>query len=102
MMMLTHYRFSTIYTEAHGLAFSTDPMFTEMRTRIAAEFGEEFLQLGKRSLYQQSKVALARLAIGNEDLRQRMFSEFATFIMRCKDNDKDSDFEDVMMKPSEL
>jgi hypothetical protein len=102
MMMLTHHRFSTIYTEAHGLAFSTDPMFTEMRSRIALEFGEEFLQLGKASLNQQSKVALTRLSNGNEDLRRRMFSEFATFIMRSKENDNDFDFDDIMMKPSEL
>jgi hypothetical protein len=65
-------------------------MFTEMRSRIAAEFGEEFLQLGKRSLNQHSKVALAHLAIGSEDVHRRMFSEFVTFIMRCKDNDRDS------------
>ena len=102
MMMLTHHRFSTIYTEAHGLAFTTDPMFTEMQSTIATEFGEEFLQLDKNSLNQQSKIALARLARGNDDLRRRMFSEFATFIMRCKDNDKDFDFGDIMMKPSEL
>jgi hypothetical protein len=102
MMVITHHRFSTIYTEAHGLAFSTDPMFTDMRSRIAIEFGEEFLQLNKNSLNQQSKVALTRLAHGNEDLRRRMFSEFARFVMRCKDNDKDFDFEDIMMKPSEL
>ena len=47
MTVLTHHRLATIYTEAHTLAFATDPMFTDMRIRIAAEFGEEFLQLGK-------------------------------------------------------
>ncbi len=47
MTVLTHHRLATIYTEAHALAFATDPKFTDMRIRIAAEFGEEFLQLGK-------------------------------------------------------
>jgi hypothetical protein len=103
MIKLTHHRFSTIYTEAHGLAFATDPMFFEMRTSIAAKFSEEFLQLGKTSINQQSKLALSRLANGNENLRRRMFSEFANFITcSSNDNDKNSDFEDVMMKPAEL
>ena len=111
MIMLTHHRISTFYTEAHALAFATDPMFTEMRTRIAAEFGEEFLQLGKPAIIQQAKTALTRLASGNDDLRRKMFSEFATYITRYKDGDAAAsshdekgfdDFEDTMMKPVEL
>jgi hypothetical protein len=111
MITLTHHRLSTIYTEAHALAFATDPMFTEMRTRIAAEFGEEFLQLGKPAIIQQAKTALTRLASGNDDLRRKMFSEFATYITRYKDGDAAvsshdekgfDDFEDTMMKPAEL
>jgi hypothetical protein len=106
MATLTHHRLATIYTEAHALAFATDPMYSEMRTRIAGEFGEEFLQLGKPSIYQQAKVALARLAHGNDDLRRKMFSEFATYITRSKDDNANEetfrDFEDTMMKPSEL
>lgn len=112
MTLLTHNRLATIYTEAHGLAFATDPMFTEMRVRITSEFGEEFLQLGKASINQQAKIALARLANGNEDLRRKMFSEFATYITRNRSSaDRATfaatsslfdDFEDTMMKPSEL
>ena len=111
IMILIHHRLATIYTEAHALAFATDPMFTEMRTRIAGEFGEAFLELGKTSINQQAKIALARLANGNDDLRRKMFSEFATYITRYKDAAAatafDSiasfdDFEDIMMKPSEL
>lgn len=103
MMSLTHHRLSTIYTEAHTLAFATDPMFIGMRTRIAAEFGEDFLQLGKPPINQQSKVALSRLANGNDDLRRRMYSEFATFIRSCKDDTVTCEnFEDIKMKPSEL
>jgi len=108
MTLLTHHRLATIYSEAHALAFATDPMFTEMRIRIGAEFGEVFLQLGKTSINHQAKIALARLASGNDDLRRKMFSEFATYITRCNDdttaNDKSlfDDFEDTMMKPSEL
>ncbi len=47
MMMLLHHRFSTIYLEAHGFAFVTDPMFTDMRSKIMTKFGEDFLQVGK-------------------------------------------------------
>ncbi len=47
MMMLLHHRFSTIYSEAHGFAFATDPMFTDMRNKIATKFDENFLQVGK-------------------------------------------------------
>ena len=110
MTLLTHNLLASIYTEAHALAFATDPMFTEMRrARIAGEFGEAFLQLGKASINQQAKIAIARLANGNEDLRRKMFSEFATYITRNKDADvaidqtsSFDDFEDTMMKPSEL
>ncbi len=80
MALLTHHHLAIIYTDAHALAFATDPLFTDMRTRIAAEFGEEFLQMGKTLINNQSKMALARLANGNDDLRRKMFSEFATYI----------------------
>ncbi len=50
IVTMIHHRFSTIYTEAHALAFATDPLFTPMRTRIAAKFSQEFLQLGKSSI----------------------------------------------------
>jgi hypothetical protein len=106
MMQLTHHRFSTIYTEAHGLAFATDPLFFEMRTDIADKFSEEFLQLGKASINQQSKLALSRLSNGNENLRRKMYSEFANFVITCtpasNNNGTNSDFEDVTMMPSEL
>jgi hypothetical protein len=61
MMQLTHHRFLTIYTEAHGLAFATDPLFFEMQTSIAGKLSREFLQLGKASINQQSKLALSCL-----------------------------------------
>ena len=106
MMQLTHHRFSTIYTEARGLAFATDPLFFEMRTDIADKFSEEFLQLGKASINQQSKLALSRLSNGNENLRRKMYSEFANFVITCtpasNNNGTNSDFEDVTMMPSEL
>ena len=85
MTILTHHRLSTIYTEAHALAFATDPMFAEMCARIAGEFAEEFLQHKKASINQQAKVALACLANGNDDLHQKLFSVFATYITRYKD-----------------
>ncbi len=100
IVTMIHHRFSTIYTEAHALAFATDPLFTPMRTRIAAKFSQEFLQLGKSSINQQSKAAISRLANGNDDLRRKLFSEFATFIVRPMD--KDDDFSDITFKPSEL
>jgi hypothetical protein len=62
-------------------------MFTDMRSTIAAKFGAEFLQLGKGSINQQSKAALARLTKGKEDLRRSLLSEFATFILRSKDTE---------------
>jgi hypothetical protein len=102
MMTLTHHRFSTIYyTEARALAFATDPLFMGMRTRIADEFGEEFLQLGKGPLISQSKVALSRLSNGDKNVRRKMYSEFATYIRTCRDENS-MDFEDTAMKPSEL
>ena len=85
MTILTYHCRATIYKEAHALAFATHPMYTERRTRIAGEFGEEFLQLlGKPSINQQAKIALARLANGNDDRHQKMFDEFATYITRSK------------------
>jgi hypothetical protein len=68
MMTLFHHRFSTIYSEAQGLAFATDPMFTDMRSKIAAKFGENFLQVGKSSINQHAKAALICLSNGDEDL----------------------------------
>ena len=106
MTILTDHRLATIYTEAHALAFATHPMYTERRTRIAGEFGEEFLQLGKPSINQQAKIALARLANGNDDRHQKMFGEFATYITRSKHDNSNEEmfrnFKDTMMKPSEL
>jgi len=100
MMTLFHHHFSTIYSEAHGLAFATDLMFTDMRSKIAAKFGENFLQVGKGSINQHAKVTLVRLLNGNKDLWQSYFSEFATFIMQPIDSDYD--FNDIKFKPSEL
>ncbi len=100
MMTLLHHHFSTIYSKAHGLAFAIDPMFTDMRSKIATKFGEDFLQVGKGLINQQAKVALIRLSNGNEDLRRSYFNEFTTFIMRPIDNDYD--FNDIKFKPSEL
>jgi hypothetical protein len=100
MMTLLHHRFSTIYSEAHGLAFATDPMFTDMHSKITNKFNEDFLQVGKVSINQQAKAALVHLSNGNEDFRRSYFSEFATFMMRPIDNDYD--FNDIKFKPSEL
>ena len=71
-----------------------------MRTRIAAKFSEEFLQLEKSSINQQSKAALNRLTNGNDDLRRKLFSKFATFIVRPKD--KDDNFSYITFKPFDL
>ncbi len=68
-MTLLHHRFLTIYSKAYGLAFATDPMFTDMRSKIAAKFGEDFLQVGKGSINQHAKAALVRLSNGNKDFR---------------------------------
>ncbi len=100
MMTLLHHCFSTIYLEAHSLAFATDPMFIDMRNKIAAKFGEDILQVGKGLINQQAKVALVHLLNGNEDLWRSYFSEFATFIMRPIDSDYD--FNDIKFNPSEL
>jgi hypothetical protein len=100
MMMLLHHRFLTNYSKAHGLAFMTNPMFTDIHNKIAAKFGEDFLQVGKGSINQQAKAALIRLSNGNEDLRRSYFSEFTTFIMRPIDSDYD--FNNIKFKPSEL
>jgi hypothetical protein len=47
MMTLLHHHFSAIYSKAHGLAFVTDPMSTDMHNKIAAKFGEDLLPVGK-------------------------------------------------------
>ena len=91
MTILTYHCRATIYKEAHALAFATHPMYTERRTRIAGEFGEEFLQLGKPSINQQAKIALACLANGNDDHHQKMFDEFATYITRSKHDNSNED-----------
>ncbi len=52
MMTLLHHHFSTIYSEAHGFAFATDPMFINMRSKIVAKFDENFLQVGNGSINQ--------------------------------------------------
>jgi hypothetical protein len=44
MTVLTHHRLANIYTEAHALAFATDPMFTDMRIRIAQNLVKSFLK----------------------------------------------------------
>lgn len=43
---------------------------------------------------------ISRRANGNKDLRQKLFSEFATFIVHSMD--KDNDFSDITFKPFEL
>ncbi|CAK9220493.1 unnamed protein product [Sphagnum troendelagicum] len=48
MMTLLHHHFLTIYSEAHGLTFVTNPMFTDMRSKIAAKFNKDFLQVQER------------------------------------------------------
>jgi hypothetical protein len=68
MMTLLHHRFSTIYLESHGLAFARNPMFTNMRNKIAAKFSENFMQVGKGSINQHAKVAFVHLSNGNKDL----------------------------------
>ena len=100
IVTMIHHRFSTIYTEARALAFAPDPLSTPMRTRIVAKFSEEFLQLGKSSINQKSKATLSRLANSNDNLRRKLFSKFATFIVCPKD--KDDDFSDITFKPSKL
>ena len=97
---MIHHRFSTIYTEAHALAFGIDPLFTPMHTRITAKFNQEFLQLGKSSINQQSKAALSRLTNGNDYLRRKKFSELPAFIVRLQD--KDDDFSHITFNPSNL
>ncbi len=76
------------------------PMFTDMRNKIAAKFGKDFLQVGKGLINQQVKVAFVHLLNGNKDLRWSYFNEFATFIMLSKDNDYE--FNDIKFKPSKL
>jgi hypothetical protein len=49
---------------------------------------------------QQAKVTLIRLSNGNKDLQRSYFSEFATFIMRLRNNDYD--FNNIKFKPSKL
>ena len=100
MITLGHQRFSIIYTELHALAFPTDPLFNTMRTLIAAKFGEEFLHIGKGSISQKSKAAVAHISMGNENFHRFMLSEFAEFVIRKKDTD--DDFSDVKFKPSQL
>jgi hypothetical protein len=34
------------------VAFAKNPMFTDMRSKIVAKFGEDFLQVGKGSINQ--------------------------------------------------
>jgi hypothetical protein len=49
----------------------------------AADFGDKFLlHLGKASINHQAKrIALARLANGNVDVQQKMFSQSACIIL---------------------
>ena len=54
----------------------------------AADFGDKFLlHLGKASINHQAKrIALARLANGDVDVQQKMFSQLASYFTRCKDD----------------
>jgi len=53
---------------------------------------------GSRQLIkQQAKIALARLANGNDDRHQKMFGEFATYITRSKhDNSNERDVSQLL------
>ena len=93
MITLIHHRLSTIYSESHALAIGSDQLFNTMRTSIATKFGEEFLHVGKSSINQQLKAAIARISMGNETLRRSMLSGFAAFVIRPQDTD--DDFADV-------
>ncbi len=76
MTLLTHHCLATIYSEAQALAFVTDPMFTEMRMRIGAEFGEVFLPLGKTSInHLKPRLHLLVLLVA-----------MTTFVVRCSVN----------------
>ena len=59
MITLIHQRLATIFLKAYGVTFETDPLFSKMRVSITAKFVEEFLQLERASLNQQSKAALS-------------------------------------------
>ncbi|RHY28102.1 hypothetical protein DYB32_006256 [Aphanomyces invadans] len=100
MIRLIHHRFSTIYSEAHALVFCTDPLFTSMHRLMGFRFDEKFLHLGKGSINQQSKTAIALISMGNEILRRSMLSEFAVLVTRQQDTE--DDFSDTSIKPSVL
>jgi hypothetical protein len=99
-MTLPHHQFLTIYSEGHGLTFATNPMFTDMCSKIVAKFDENFLQIGKGLINQQAKVALIHFSNGNEDFWRSYFNEFAAFIMRPRNNDYD--FNDIKFKSLKL
>lgn len=82
MIILIHHQFSKIYSEAHGLALATDPLFNTMRYSILVKSGEGFVQLGKGSINHQCKMAITRISMGNEALRHSMLTEFAAFLIR--------------------
>ncbi|CAK9883250.1 unnamed protein product [Sphagnum jensenii] len=100
MISLLHHRLATIYSEAHCLAFATDPLFGSMRVAITAKYDGAFLELGKGSINQQSKAALSRIAAGNDELRCQLYTEYGRYVMRPLN--ADHDFEEVLFKPSEL
>ncbi|CAM6070616.1 unnamed protein product [Sphagnum tenellum] len=100
MISLLHHRLVTIYSEAHCLAFATDPLFGSMRAAITAKYDGAFLEMGKGSINQQSKAALSRIAAGNDELRRQLYTDYGRYIMRPMN--ADHDFEEVLFKPSEL
>ena len=81
MTLLTHKRLATINTEAHTLALATDPLFTEIRARKAVKNGEEFLQLGKTSIYQQAIYDDVELPYPDAKVAQKLCGGFSCFYL---------------------
>ena len=73
-------RFKTISSPAHALAFVTDPLFYDMRKKLAELHGNQFLTLDCGSLIQQCYAALERIARENAKLKTELQEQFSTFL----------------------
>jgi hypothetical protein len=77
----------TIYSPAHALSFSTDPMFAALYKRITGELKSKFLQLGKGSNNLTMQGCSIRRVNCDEEHCQKRFSEYVNFLMNSKDDD---------------
>jgi hypothetical protein len=97
------HRLRTIYSPAHALTFRTDPLFYGMCKSLTDIYGEGFVQLGQsKTILQQCKVAIKRLAGIHTASNVSLQAEFASFVVRVNGHDEDDDFADMPARPHQI